>query len=56
MKIYCCVCNTYVGEVRDANLMKNLAYLCPYCKDIAVGKRNDKNDVDILKEIFGMKK
>lgn len=30
-KIYCNECDKYVGEIRDATLMKGIKYLCPSC-------------------------
>ena len=63
MKIYCCSCKKYVGEVRDASLMKGIEYLCPTCKEELVPIKEEEIDydiwsdqVDMLTKIFGMKK
>lgn len=61
MKIYCYSCNKYVGLVRDASLMKNLAYLCPECKDELLPEPvkwpEDVSDpLAMLTKMFGMKK
>jgi hypothetical protein len=32
-KIYCHVCATYCGTIRDASLMKGLVYTCITCQD-----------------------
>lgn len=62
MKIYCCSCAKYVGEVRDGKLMKGLGFICPDCRDALVGeeeilsKHKDDPMVDYLKNMFGMNK
>lgn len=30
--IHCHVCGKYLGEIRDAKVMKGIAYLCPTCQ------------------------
>lgn len=48
MKIYCCECGTYCGEIRDAKLRKNLKFICNGCHS-----NGETNDVpDFLKGIF----
>lgn len=44
-KINCLGCNTHVGEVRDAALMKGLAHICPKCqkKVVEILKPKDTN-------------
>lgn len=30
-KLYCKDCNKYLGEIREATLMKDIAFICPDC-------------------------
>lgn len=30
-KIFCVKCNKYLGEIRDARLLKEIKFLCPKC-------------------------
>jgi hypothetical protein len=56
MKIYCCSCKKYVGEVRDASLMKGIVYLCPTCKEellSKVGKQKEENNYGDFAKVFG---
>jgi predicted SprT family Zn-dependent metalloprotease len=50
--IYCCICKDFVGVIRDAKLKKNLSYICEDCKEKIT---KPKDNVDFLKDIFGMK-
>lgn len=62
MKIYCCSCAKYVGEIRDGRLMNQLGFICPDCRDEIIGYTNETVDedpnyvVDFFKDVFGMKK
>lgn len=42
MKIYCKECSKYVGDIRDASLIKGLIYICPTC--------NEENNNSFLKD------
>lgn len=43
-KIYCQCCDTYVGTLRDAKLMKNLAFVCPTCSSEHLPNDFDSDD------------
>lgn len=32
-KIFCTGCDKYLGEIRDAKLLKDIKFLCPKCDD-----------------------
>jgi hypothetical protein len=40
-KIYCSVCDKYVGEIRDATLIKGLKYICSSCDNEDVQIKDD---------------
>jgi hypothetical protein len=61
--IFCYDCNTYVGTIRDAKLMKGLKFLCPNCcpdemEEPTESFKNvfDDSFGDIFGSIFGGKK
>jgi len=63
-KINCCECKVYVGEIRDATLMKNMVFLCDNCntkritnslKD-SLGYGNDNMFEDIFGKMVGDEK
>ena len=31
-KIFCTGCNKYLGDIRDAKLLKGIKFLCPKCE------------------------
>lgn len=43
-KIYCIECNKYVGEIRDAKLIKGLAFLCQDCQGIGTTEAGSLSD------------
>lgn len=55
-KIYCSECKTFLGEIRDAKLKKNMACLCSKCESArklmktAVGIKGNSNP---LGDMFG---
>jgi len=49
-KIFCIDCDKYLGDIRDAKLLKGIAFLCPKCEK----KRTKLSDGDSLfKTLFG---
>jgi len=60
-KIYCTICGKYVGEIRDATLIKGLKYICSSCDindnqikdDFYHSSSSTKNDfTSIFNDIF----
>lgn len=55
-KIFCTGCNKYLGDIRDAKLLKGIKFLCPKCeiKRIASvlhrGTNRNYSASDILRE------
>lgn len=49
-KILCTNCNKYLGEIKDAKLLKGIAFLCPKCKNTI----NGKPEIDLMKDFFGI--
>lgn len=53
-KIFCSECKTYLGEIRDAKLKKDMAHLCAKCESArrlmktAMGTKDNP-----LKDLFG---
>jgi len=59
MNINCCICNLYLGEVRDATLRKNVAHICKDClQKVRSANKRKRNSDDMLppefKSIFGL--
>jgi phage FluMu protein Com len=51
--IHCSECKTLLGEIRDATLKKNMAFLCPTCESARTLSRPAKTDIpDFFKGIF----
>lgn len=52
-KIHCAECTKYLGEIRDAKLMKGMAHLCPRCSGQLI---NPISPADvIMRAIIGRK-
>lgn len=47
-EINCFKCKRHVGVIRDASLMKNLKYLCPFCEDEVLKAIKENNIMDSL--------
>lgn len=43
-KITCNNCQKYLGEIRDARLLKSIVYLCASCND-SITRKNDFSDL-----------
>lgn len=54
-KIFCTGCNKYVGDIRDARLLKGIKFLCPECeiKRIASDLHKKTETYNPFKDIFG---
>lgn len=50
-KIYCRVCECFVGTIRDASLMVGLEYICPTCSKSK--EYHKEPDTDGYDSIFG---
>jgi transposase-like protein len=46
MKIYCHICNRYMGEIRDGTIRKGTKYVCGEC----AGQRQEFDFVEELKK------
>jgi len=55
-EIECCVCHKFLGEIRDARIVKGISYLCPKCnKKIKRKEETGETDsVNFLKNMFNM--
>ena len=55
-QIHCAGCNRYLGEIRDAKLLKGIKYLCPACetKRLAsdLANRTGGGGLDFLEKMF----
>jgi len=57
-RIYCKGCKKYLGEIRDATLMKGIVHLCNNCEikrfasDLAQKTRGDVGSMDFFNDIF----
>lgn len=49
MKVYCCDCQTFCGDIRDAKLRKNLRFICDRCHS----SRESVDVPDFLKGFIG---
>ena len=49
MKIYCKECDKYIGDIRDASLMKSIVYICPSCYDTRKQRHYFDNKKDKFK-------
>ena len=54
-KIFCTGCNKYLGEIRDAKLLKGIKFLCPKCelKRIASDIHRETNRNYTANDILG---
>lgn len=52
----CLKCKRYVGEVRDATLMKGIAYLCQGCAEEVVAPPKQWDGFNDLFQTFGKNK
>jgi transposase-like protein len=52
MKIYCHICNRYMGEIRDGTIRKGTKYVCAEC---AKPKQDEFDFVAELKKAVGVK-
>jgi len=53
MKLKCIKCGKYLGEIRDANLRKNITHLCKECTAILIKPKQKKEEVnDFFNEFF----
>ena len=51
-KIHCHICGQYVGIIRDAKLMKGIAFLCRDCAQAKTKTPDGGPVVDFLKGIM----
>lgn len=56
-EIYCADCKRFVGEIRDARLMKGLAFVCSPCEAIRSAAKTKPGSVDeLLNGFFGRRR
>lgn len=57
-KIYCKGCNSYLGEIRDGKLKKDIVFLCSVCEykrlasDLAAKTAPSPDIPDFFKDMF----
>ena len=54
-RIYCVICNKYLGEIRDATLRKGIVYLCRTCSKNVSKEQDDGGMLDNIRNLFGMR-
>lgn len=58
--IHCVDCGTYLGEIRDAKLKKNISHVCSICTDIRKRDRitgsRDSDFMSMFGDMFKNKK
>ena len=54
-KIYCYLCGTYCGEIRQATLRKDLLYICGNCHTKQDNDKKLYDMPDFFKDLFNGK-
>jgi hypothetical protein len=49
--IYCCQCNKYCGEIRDAKLIVGLKFLCKDCETIIALSVDSRTQQAIIDQV-----
>lgn len=55
-KIFCTGCNKYLGDIRDAKLLKGIKFLCPKCETKRIASdlhKRTNNDCDMSDMLRG---